>query len=306
MRLEQLHQIVEIAQQQSISKAAKALYMAQSSLSGSLNNLEDEIGVRLFERNSGGVVPTSEGSDILHLARQVIETCDLILSYGQQNRQLRGDVKLYITQAYGYLYSDLIMEFNRYFPEATLNLIVVSQEHVVSALENGKANIGLTMWGFIEDQTEDVLKKAGLQFEKFHSHNLMLFVSQDSQFAENEEVTLSDVKLKQEKFLSYSASYWSTVNRHLHAKKDPVVMTDREALKRMVSSGQGVAVLPETFALHDLYCEQGMIKMIPIKGTENYGTAEDYLLYPAKRRLTVLEQKTLDLVREILTEFILD
>lgn len=44
MRLEQLHQILEIEKHQSISKAAKAMFMAQSSLSGSLNSLEDETG----------------------------------------------------------------------------------------------------------------------------------------------------------------------------------------------------------------------------------------------------------------------
>ena len=304
MRLEQLHQILEIEKHQSISKAAKAMFMAQSSLSGSLNSLEDEIGVRLFERNSGGVTPTPEGRDILQLARQTMECCDMIKSYGQQNRQLHGEVKLYITQAYGYLYSDLMMEFNTHFPQAKLTMEVVSQNNVVDALASGNANIGLTMWGFTPEQSEDVLKKAGLKFEKFQSHDLMIFVSQDNRFAENDGVTLPEVN--QEKFISYSSSYWSTINRRLHSEADPVVMTDREALKRMVSSGQGIAVLPDTFALHDLYCEQGMIKMIPIKGSENFGTAEDYLLYPGKRRLTLLEQKTLNIIRNVLTEFVLD
>lgn len=304
MRLEQLHQIIEIEKQKSISKAARSLYMSQSSLSSSLNSLEKEIGVSLFERNSNGVLPTGEGLEILQLARQVTEACDLILNYGQETRQLHGEVDLFITQAYGFLFSDLMTEFKTHFPEATLNLEVVSQNIVIEALEQGKANIGLTMWGFTDEQTEELLKKANLKFEKFYSHNMMLFVSQDNHFAENDGVTLSEVN--EEKFLSYSASYWATINSQLHSNSDPVVMTDREALKRMVSSGQGIAVLPETFALHDLYCEQGLIKMIPIKGSENFGTASDYLIYPAKRRLTLLEQKTLEIIRKILKEFILD
>lgn len=43
-----------------------------------------------------------------------------------------------------------------------------------------------------------------------------------------------------------------------------------------------------------------MIKLIPIKGSENFGQAVDYLMYPAKRRLTLLELRTVDLLREIL------
>ena len=38
--------------------------MAQSSLSGSLHSLEKEIGVRLFERTTAGVVPTPEGQEL--------------------------------------------------------------------------------------------------------------------------------------------------------------------------------------------------------------------------------------------------
>lgn len=61
MRLEQLQQIIEIEKQRSISKAAKALFMGQPSLSGSLNSLESEIGVRIFERTTSGVSPTMGG-----------------------------------------------------------------------------------------------------------------------------------------------------------------------------------------------------------------------------------------------------
>lgn len=304
MKLEQLYQIIEIEKQQSISKAARVLFASQSSLSGALNSLEEEIGVRLFERSSSGVTPTQEGRDVLQLTRQALECCDMIVNYGQKTRQLHGEVTLYVTPAYGYLFSELMMEFKNRFPQATLDMHVESPEKIVEALSQGQARIGLTMWGFTEEQTQEVLEKAGLGFEVFKSHNLMLFVSRDNQFAENDHVTLADVS--QERFISYSAAYWASLNKQLHASLEPVVMTDREALKRMVSAGQGIAVLPETFAKHDLYCEQGIIKMIPIIGTENFAQGEDYILYSAKRQLTLLEKKTLEILREILQELEID
>lgn len=64
MRLEQLQQIIEIERQASISQAAKALYMAQPTLSNSLGKLEKEIGVKIFERTNEGVVPTTDGRNI--------------------------------------------------------------------------------------------------------------------------------------------------------------------------------------------------------------------------------------------------
>lgn len=303
MRLEQLEQIIEIDKQQSISKAAKALYMAQPSLSGSLNSLEDEIGVRLFERSSNGVVPTPEGQEILQLSKQILEARGQILSYGEQSRALYGEVTLLITQAYGFLFSDILVEFKERYPKAELNLQIRTPEKIVEEISHGNANIGLTLWEMLPEQSQDVLKKADLQFETFGKHAMMLYVSQDNRFAENDSVTLPE--LRKEQFVAYSPSYWAATNKQIQATSTPLVMTDRESLKRMISTGQAIALMPETFALHDLYCEQGLIKLIPIKGGENFGEGIDYLLYPTKRRLTMLEQNTVILLREILTDVML-
>lgn len=300
MRLEQLQQIIEIEKQRSISKAARALYMGQPTLSGSLNSLEDEIGVRLFERNSSGVTPTEEGKEILRLARQVLEDCGQILNYGQKNRELYGKVKLLMTQAYAFLFSDILLEFKERFPKAELDLQISTPEKIVETVSRGTANIGVTLWEMLPEQTPQMLKDADLQYETFGSHPMMLYVSQDNRFAEHESVTLSE--LHQEQFVSYSSSYWAATNRRVQADSEALVMTDRENLKRIISTGQAIALLPETFALHDLYCEQGLIKLIPVQGSENFGTGIDYMIYPAKRRLTLLEQHTTAILRDMLTD----
>lgn len=300
MRLEQFQQIVEIEKHQSISKAAKALFMAQSSLSGSLHSLEKEIGVRLFERTTAGVVPTPEGQDIIQLARQALDCASQMLNYGERHKELRGEVKLMITQSFGYLFSDIMVAFKRRFPKAELRLEIETPRRIVEALEQGQANLGLSMWGFLPEHTLNVFEQAALRYEAFKSHQMMLFVSQDSVLANNEEVGMEE--MQQEQFLSYSSVYWTGVNRHIQMDTEALVMNDREALKRMISAGEGVAILLESFAKRDIYCEQGMIRLIPIKGSENFGEATEYLLYPRKRQLTLLEQKTLELLRELLKE----
>lgn len=300
MKLEQLEQLIEIEKQQSISKAAKALYMGQPALSGSLNSLEEEIGVRLFERNSSGVVPTREGKEILQLARQMLDCREQILQYGRQNKNLYGEVTVLITQAYGFLYSDIIMEFKERYPEAELNLQIRTPEKIVEEISHGAANLGVTLWELLPEQTPQVLKEAGLQYETFGSHSMMVYVSQDNRFAEHESVTLQE--LRQEQFVAYSPSYWAATNKQIQATSEPLVMTDRENLKRMISTGKAIAMMPDTFAVHDLYCEQGLIKLIPIKGSENFAEGIDYLLYPAKRRLTLLEQKTVAILRGVLAD----
>lgn len=303
MKLEQLQQIIEIEKQQSISKAAKALYMGQPALSGALNSLEEEIGVRLFERNASGVVATPEGKDILQLAKQMMDCQQQILTYGKQNRELYGDVSILLTQAYGFLFSEIMVAFKEKYPKASLNIRVVTFDNVIKELTNGSVNIAVTLWEMFPEYTPKMLRDAGFKFETFGKHSMMAYVSQDNRFAENESVALSE--LLGEKFLAYSSSFWAETNKMLQTDTEALIMTDRENLKRMVSTGQAIALLPDTFALHDLYCDRGMIKLIPIKGSENFAQGADYLIYSGKRVLTLLEQKTLELLREILTDFML-
>lgn len=68
MRMAQIEQVLTIASEGSISKAAKKLYLSQPNLSVSLRQLEKELGAPLFERTGRGVVPTSFGSSFLSFA----------------------------------------------------------------------------------------------------------------------------------------------------------------------------------------------------------------------------------------------
>lgn len=72
MNLNSFHYVVEIARCGSINQAAQNLYISQSNLSSTVKNLERELGFSLFQRNSQGVVPTSEGYLFLQSANAVI------------------------------------------------------------------------------------------------------------------------------------------------------------------------------------------------------------------------------------------
>ena len=78
MTLQQLRYIIEIAQSGSISLAAQRLFITQPSLSASIKELENEIGIELFKRTNRGITVTPEGVKFLAYARQVVEQADLL------------------------------------------------------------------------------------------------------------------------------------------------------------------------------------------------------------------------------------
>ena len=73
MTLQQLRYVAEIAVTGSLSRAAERMYVAQPSLSASIRELENEIGVKLFNRGNRGVSLTNEGSTFLPYALSVLE-----------------------------------------------------------------------------------------------------------------------------------------------------------------------------------------------------------------------------------------
>ena len=71
MTLQQLHYIITIAETGSLNKAAETLYVAQPSLTGSLKELEKELGFHIFSRNGRGVSLTNDGAEFMLYARQL-------------------------------------------------------------------------------------------------------------------------------------------------------------------------------------------------------------------------------------------
>ena len=78
MTLQQLKYVVEVAERGSITEAAKALFIAQPSLSSAVRELEEEAGITIFLRNSRGILLTQEGAEFLGYARQVVQQAALI------------------------------------------------------------------------------------------------------------------------------------------------------------------------------------------------------------------------------------
>ncbi len=78
MTLQQLKYAIAVAEAGSMNEAAKALFLSQPTLSGSIRSLEQEIGVEIFKRNSRGITLTPDGVEFIGYARQVVDQFNLL------------------------------------------------------------------------------------------------------------------------------------------------------------------------------------------------------------------------------------
>lgn len=78
MTLQQIRYLKCVTESGSISKAAKRLYIAQSSISSAIKDIESEYGITIFQRNSKGVVLTREGEELLVDLERIMDQMEFI------------------------------------------------------------------------------------------------------------------------------------------------------------------------------------------------------------------------------------
>ena len=78
MTLQQLKYILAISETGSMNKASEQLYVSQPSLTSSVQELEKEIGIKIFHRSGRGVTLTNDGAEFIQYARQVVGQFDVL------------------------------------------------------------------------------------------------------------------------------------------------------------------------------------------------------------------------------------
>jgi DNA-binding transcriptional LysR family regulator len=141
--LQHLRYAVASSEYGSFRRAAEALLMRQSTLSRSIRQLEETIGVTVFERSSGGVCATSAGRDFLRVARSILEQMDALVTTTHckgRGEAGRLSVGFYTSLSAGNLRATLV-DFRQRCPQVELGMVERSRMRLVTALRNGAIDI---------------------------------------------------------------------------------------------------------------------------------------------------------------------
>lgn len=143
MKIEQLRQLLLIVEKGSMNEAAKDLYIARSSLSASMKNLEKELGEPILSRHSTGVILTPFGSNVYHMAKEICDRIDYLMSVSNEG----GPTKLHIASMYCSMANAAIAEFlsmhYRDDEHYDVSIEEVSLSSVMQAVSEGLCEIGI-------------------------------------------------------------------------------------------------------------------------------------------------------------------
>ena len=140
-----LRYAVAAADHSSFRQAAEALLLPQTKLSRCVRQLEERIGMIVFDRSSGGVQVTQAGRDFLRTARSILEQMDtLVASAHSAGRGEAGRLAIgfYTSLSAGNLRAILI-EYAKRFPQVEIGMIEGSRTRLDTALRNGAIDVAI-------------------------------------------------------------------------------------------------------------------------------------------------------------------
>ncbi|GAB1411078.1 selenium metabolism-associated LysR family transcriptional regulator [Desulfovibrionales bacterium] len=154
MDIRKIQAFAKVYEHASFSKAGKALYLSQPTISAHVASLEQELGLALFDRIGRTVVPTKAGEILYSHALRIFDAADLALSelHTLQDR-VTGHLDIGgSTIPANFILPEFLAHFSQEFPEVILDLHVGDSEEIITAVRDNVLMLGVV--GAVLDSAE--------------------------------------------------------------------------------------------------------------------------------------------------------
>jgi LysR family transcriptional regulator, transcriptional activator of the cysJI operon len=250
-----------VAEHLSFHKAAEDLFLTQPAVTRQIKALENDLGVRLFDRTTSKIVLTRQGSVLLGYARKLAQVVseaerELIADDGQPSGELCLGASTTIAQ---YVLPCLLRIFLKENPRVQVSLQSGNTSEIVRLLLDNKVSLGL-----IEDPT----RARGIHTERFVEDELVLITPLNFEFerVSSSELVGLTLLLREHGSGSRRAVESALEKGGLKLKSFTKIMKldSTEAIKSAVEVGLGVAFVSRWAITNEL--ELGLLKITSVDG----------------------------------------
>lgn len=191
----QLKYAVEVEKTGSISKAAENLYMNQPNLSKSIRELEDDLGIAIFDRTAKGVVPTDKGREFLGYARNILaQVAEMEALYrSADDQKLRFDLCAPRASYVSHALTDLILTLGAEADYA-IDYREAGAMRTIKQVANGVDQLGVIRYQTIyESNFSSALTERSLQVEPIWEFSVVALMSRNHPLAGKAAVREGDL-----------------------------------------------------------------------------------------------------------------
>ena len=263
-----------VARNGSLTKAADELYISQPAVSQAIRQLENQLGMKLFNRGHGGMVLTAQGGELI--VADVEKALQLLSGVEEKSSKFRhnaeGTLRIGASDSiFQYCIADRIVEYNKLYPDVKFELMSDISPKIVEYLMTDRCDVGFLTLPFKTDEDVDISDTvmllndifiAGEPYKELQGRKLSAWELQKYPLILMKENTVFRASFNQ---------YASNLGLQLQ----PAIEVDSWGfMKKLVSEGMGIGCIPREYALSRI--KLGMIFELdvePLLPTRSVGLA---------------------------------
>lgn len=291
----------KVVENKSFTKAAKALFLSQPTISSHISKLEKSFGSRLLDRLGNEIIPTKAGLILFEYGSKILLIKDeMVQSIGGYLGNISGKLVLGASTIPGeYILPEFFGKFNNAYPKVKVKAKISDSAKIAEIVASGQAEIGFVG-----------AKPAGLVSEYFDNDNLVLIVPSGHRLLKTGQKLKKGVKtvaidiceLKKEPFIAREPGSGTRKAMEIGLEKAGFNLRDLQvvcelgstgAVKKAVMESIGVSIISDKAIKHEV--KLGLLKNVDVK--ELNIKRDFYLIYNPRRTLSPIAKSFMKFIK---------
>jgi LysR family hydrogen peroxide-inducible transcriptional activator len=249
MTFVQLEYVVAVDTHRHFSEAAAHCFVTQPTLSMQVQKLEEELGVKIFDRSKQPVMPTEVGVEIIEQARRILAEKNVVFEVVQHKQGiLSGQLHIGIIPTLApYLLPLFVQNFSKKHPHIKLVVQEMQTDYLVSKLREGRIDVGILV---------TPLQEKGIKEHVLFYEELLAYVSRKNAAYKKTYVLAQDIDPEKLWLMEEGHCFRSQIVNLCELRKASEMGShfeyeagSIETLRRMVELNDGITILPELATL---------------------------------------------------------
>ena len=194
MNIQQIKYVLEVASASSMREASTKLFISQPALSASIRELEEELGLILFERSNKGITLTDEGREFITFAKKALSAYEILedryLSKDRDKEHFSVSTQHYFFAIKAF--TDVIKKYNP--GNYVFNIHETKTKEVLEDVKDLKSEVGIISFsGSNEALIRKLFKEYQLEFTPLMKKETYVYVWEDHEFAGRKEISIEEL-----------------------------------------------------------------------------------------------------------------
>ncbi|MGE6357867.1 cidABC operon transcriptional activator CidR [Staphylococcus capitis] len=243
MEIKQIKYFVEVVRQGGMTQASEHLYIAQSTISKAIKNIENEYDITLFDRSQKQIKLTDIGQTFYDNSLEILALFEkLSLEMNDVVNVQKGHIKIGLSPMMNVqMFTNALNQFHKLYPNVTYEVIEGGGKIVENLTANDDVDIGITTLPVDHSLFHSV---------SLYNEELLLVVSNDHHLSDMEKVDLAE--LKNEEFVLFHDDYYlkdqiiENCKRIGFYPKTVANISQISFIANLIQQGIGISIVPES------------------------------------------------------------